>query len=108
MHRHGSNGGRRRAVPRGRTLAKLLPGSPASGEKNGYGFTLTKTPGGFTGNANPKVFGESDGRTFYIDEDGIVPQNWAPTPAAATSPEVKWKEPGRHTNSTCELGLETF
>lgn len=27
MHRHGSNWGRRRGVSRGRTLAKLIPGS---------------------------------------------------------------------------------
>ncbi|HKE28974.1 MAG TPA: hypothetical protein VKB88_41775 [Bryobacteraceae bacterium] len=56
-------------------------------------------------NANPKVFGETGGRSLSIDEDGIVRQNWGPAPAAATSPGIKWKEQGRHTNSTCELGL---
>jgi prepilin-type N-terminal cleavage/methylation domain-containing protein len=74
------------AGPKG---AKLIPGSLATGEKNGYVFTLTKLPGGFTVNATPKVFGKNGRRTFFIDEDGIVRQNWGPEPATATSPEIK-------------------
>jgi len=73
----------------GPQAAKLIPASLASGEKNGYLFTLTKTPGGFAVNANPKVFGKSGRRTFYTDEDGVIHQNWGPGPATAASPEIK-------------------
>jgi type II secretory pathway pseudopilin PulG len=69
--------------------AKIIPATLASGEKNGYLFTLTKTASGFAANANPKQFGGSGRRTFYIDEDGVLHQNWSAEPATANSPEVK-------------------
>ena len=71
----------------GPQAAKLIPASLASGEKNGYLFAVVKTPGGFSVNANPKVYGKNGRRTFYIDEEGVVHQNWGPAPAA--SPELK-------------------
>ena len=73
----------------GPRAAKLLPASLASGEKNGYVFSVTKTAGGFYANATPKVFGKNGRRTFYIDEDGVVHQNWGEAPASAGSPEIK-------------------
>jgi len=69
--------------------AKLIPGSLASGEKDGYVFTLHRTPEGYAINANPKSFGRNGRRTFYLDQDGILHQNWGPAPASATSPELK-------------------
>lgn len=69
--------------------AKLLPSSLTGGEKNGYLFTLIKTPGGFSVNANPKVFGKHGSRTFYIDDDGVLRQNWGPEPATVASSEIK-------------------
>ena len=69
--------------------AKLLPATLTGGEKNGYIFTLTKRPGGYVVNANPKVFGKTGNRTFYIDEDGGVRQNLGPEPATVNSPEMK-------------------
>ncbi|HEV2687899.1 MAG TPA: prepilin-type N-terminal cleavage/methylation domain-containing protein [Bryobacteraceae bacterium] len=69
--------------------AGLIPASLASGEKNGYVFALALIPGGYTVNANPKVFGKTGRRTFYLDQDGIVHQNWGPEPATASSPELK-------------------
>jgi type IV pilus assembly protein PilA len=69
--------------------AKLIPASLAYGEKNGYVFTVTRTNTGFAANANPKAFGRNGRRTFYIDEDGVVHQNWGAEPATANSPEAK-------------------
>ena len=69
--------------------AKLIPASLASGEKNRYVFILTKTPGGFMVNANPKVFGRDGDRTFYIVQDGVVHQNRGAAPADANSPEIQ-------------------
>jgi type IV pilus assembly protein PilA len=73
----------------GPDAAQLLPGSLASGEKNGYLYTLAVTPSGYSLNANPKVFGTSGRRTFYLDQDGIVHQNWGQAPATVESPEFK-------------------
>lgn len=69
--------------------AKLIAASLASGERNGYQFTLSKTASGFTINANPKVFDRDGSRTFCIDEEGVLRQNWSRNPATVNSPEVK-------------------
>ena len=73
----------------GPQAAKLIPASLASGERNGYLFSTTLTPAGFIVHANPKVFGGTGRRTFYIDQDGVVRQNWGVEPATDQSPEVK-------------------
>jgi len=73
----------------GPQAASLIPASLASGEKDGYLFVLALSPAGFSVNANPKVFGGTGRRTFYLDQDGIVHQNWGQEPASATSPEFK-------------------
>lgn len=69
--------------------AHLIPSALASGEKNGYLFAMNSTPGGYTLNAIPKTFGTTGRRTFYLDQDGIVHQNWGQEPASADSPEFK-------------------
>src|SRR5690242_14852435 len=48
--------------------ARLIPSSLASGEKDGFKFTMTASPNGFAINANPKVYGETGRRTFYSDQ----------------------------------------
>jgi type IV pilus assembly protein PilA len=73
----------------GTSAANLIPASLASGEKDGYLFTLTSTPGGFEVNANPKVFGSTGRRTFYSDESGLIHQNWGQEPATVQSPELR-------------------
>src|ERR1700687_2856187 len=72
----------------GPQAAHLIPASLASGEKDGYLFTMTVTPAGYSVNANPKVFGSTARRTFYLDQDGIVHQNWGREPASANSEEI--------------------
>jgi type IV pilus assembly protein PilA len=69
--------------------AALIPPSLASGEKDGYIFMVSKTAAGFSINANPKTFPKNGRRTFYLDQDGILHQNWGPDPATANSPDVK-------------------
>jgi type IV pilus assembly protein PilA len=73
----------------GRTVANLIPASLASGDKDGYVFTMIPTTAGFAVNANPKVFGSTGRRTFYTDENGVVHQNWSREPATAGSPEIR-------------------
>jgi hypothetical protein len=69
--------------------SNLIPSSLASGEKDGYLFRMTLTPGGFAVNANPKVFGSTGRRTFYLDQNGVVRQNWGQEAATINSPELK-------------------
>jgi prepilin-type N-terminal cleavage/methylation domain-containing protein len=73
----------------GPQAADLIPASLSSGDKDGYTFSLTATPSGYTVNANPKVFNTSGRRTFYADQSMSIHQNWTAEPANATSPELK-------------------
>ncbi|HLG99721.1 MAG TPA: prepilin-type N-terminal cleavage/methylation domain-containing protein [Bryobacteraceae bacterium] len=75
----------------GPQAADLIPGSLASGEKDGYVFTLTATPQGYTVNANPKVYNSSGRRTFYSDQTMTIHQNWSAEAANASSPEFGGK-----------------
>ena len=72
----------------GPEAAGLISGSLASGESSGYVFTLTGTPSGYTVIAVPKVFGTTGRRTFFLDQSGIIRQNWGQEPATVTSPEA--------------------
>ncbi|HEX4595351.1 MAG TPA: prepilin-type N-terminal cleavage/methylation domain-containing protein [Bryobacteraceae bacterium] len=73
----------------GPSAADLIPGSLAGGDKDGYTFSLTATPSGYTLNVNPKVFNSSGRRTFYSDQNMIIHQNWTAEAANASSPEMK-------------------
>lgn len=73
----------------GPQAANLIPASLASGEKDGYLFSISLTPIGFNANANPRIFGGTGRRTFFLDQDGTVHQNWGQEPASLSSPEFK-------------------
>ena len=73
----------------GPQAADLIPGALSTGDKDGYLFTMTATPSGYTLNANPKVFNTSGRRTFFTDQNGLIHQNWSAEPANASSPEFK-------------------
>jgi type IV pilus assembly protein PilA len=73
----------------GASAADLIPGSLASGEKDGYTFVLAATPSGYSLIVNPKVYNSSGRRTFYSDQNMIIHQNWSAEPANASSPEMK-------------------
>jgi type IV pilus assembly protein PilA len=73
----------------GPQAADLIPASLASGDKDGYTFTLTATPSGYTLNANPKRFNTDGRRTFYTDQNGQIHQNWSAEAANASSPDFK-------------------
>jgi type IV pilus assembly protein PilA len=73
----------------GPQAADLIPSALAVGDKDGYVFTMTATPSGYTLNANPKVFNTSGRRTFFTDQNGLIHQNWSAEAANASSPEFK-------------------
>jgi type IV pilus assembly protein PilA len=73
----------------GPQAADLIPSALSVGDKDGYTFTMTATPSGYTLNANPKVFNTSGRRTFYTDQNGLIHQNWSAEAANASSPEFK-------------------
>ena len=75
--------------PAGSQAADLISKSLASGEKDGYVFTLAATATGYTINASPKVYNNNGRRSFYSDETLLIRQSWSQEPANASSPELK-------------------
>jgi type IV pilus assembly protein PilA len=75
----------------GPQAADLIPSSLATGEKDGYVFTLTATPQGYTVTANPKVYNSTGRRTFFSDQSMTIHQNWSAEAANASSPEFGGK-----------------
>lgn len=73
----------------GPQAADLIPATLSGGDKDGYTFTLTGTPSGYSLTAVPKVFNTNGRRTFYSDQNMIIHQNWSAEPATANSPELK-------------------
>jgi type IV pilus assembly protein PilA len=73
----------------GPASSDLIPEDLALGEKQGYKFTLTATPGGYIVNGNPVAFGTSGSRTFYSDQSMVIRQNFGQEPATAASPTFK-------------------
>jgi len=69
----------------GPAAADLIQEDLASGEKQGYKFILSATPGGYIINAAPVAFGTSGSRTFYSDQSMTIRQNFGQEPATATS-----------------------
>jgi type IV pilus assembly protein PilA len=68
--------------------ADLISGDMASGEKQGYRFTVTGTPSGYTITAVPIAFGSTGSRTFFSDQSLVVRENYGQEPATANSREV--------------------
>ena len=58
------------------SAADLISGDLASGDKQGYKFTLAGTPTGYTISAIPAVFGSTGSRTFYSDQSLVVRENY--------------------------------
>jgi hypothetical protein len=73
----------------GRSAADLIPGTLASGDKDGYTFTLIATPSSYSLNVNPRVYNRTGRRAFYSDQNMIIHQNWSAEPAKASSPELR-------------------
>jgi prepilin-type N-terminal cleavage/methylation domain-containing protein len=72
----------------GPAAADLIGGDLATGTKQGYVFTMSATPGGYTVNANPVTFNSTGRRTFYTDQSLVKRENWGQEPASATSKEI--------------------
>ena len=70
------------------SAAELIAGDLASGEKQGYKFTLTGTPGGYAITAVPSAFGSTGSRTFFSDQSLVIRENYGQEPATANSREV--------------------
>jgi type IV pilus assembly protein PilA len=69
--------------------ADLIQEDLATGEKQGYKFTITAAPGGYVVNANPIAFGTNGSRTFWSDQSMTIRQNFTAEPANATSQMFK-------------------
>src|SRR5579864_696097 len=73
----------------GPQAADLIQEDLATGEKQGYKFTITATPGGYVINASPIAFGNTGSRTFWSDQSMGIRQNFGQEPATANSPMFK-------------------
>jgi len=70
------------------SAADLISSELASGEKQGYRFTLAGTGPGYSITAAPTAFGSTGSRTFYSDQSLVIRENHGPEPATANSREV--------------------
>ena len=68
--------------------ADLIGNDLAQGEKSGYKFTMTGSPGGYVINATPITYGSSGSRTFFSDQSMVIRENYGQEPATATSKEL--------------------
>ncbi|MBS1855117.1 MAG: hypothetical protein JST11_07115 [Acidobacteria bacterium] len=73
----------------GPDAAGLIPRSLASGEKDGYLFRVSLRGAAFEAWARPKELNVTGRRAFYIDDNGVVHQNWGREDATAESPEIQ-------------------
>jgi prepilin-type N-terminal cleavage/methylation domain-containing protein len=69
--------------------ADLIGNDLASGEKQGYRFTVTGNAGGYVVNANPVVYGTSGDKSFFSDQTMTIHENDGPEPATAQSKEMR-------------------
>jgi type IV pilus assembly protein PilA len=67
----------------------LIPSDLATGEKQGYRFTLTGNQAGYTINAIPVAYGTTGSRTFFSDQSMVVRENYGQEPATAQSKEIR-------------------
>ena len=70
------------------TSADLISSDLASGEKQGYRFTLKPIPTGYTVKAVPIASRSPRSRTFFSDQSLVIRENYGPEPAAVNSREV--------------------
>jgi type IV pilus assembly protein PilA len=68
--------------------ADILQSDLASGEKQGYKFTMTANGGGYQISAVPDTFGVTGSRTFYSDQTMTIRENDTQEPATASSKEL--------------------
>lgn len=72
----------------GPSSADLIMADLASGEKQGYKFTVTGTQGGYIVQAQPVTYGSSGRKSFYSDQTMVIRENDGPEPATASSREM--------------------
>ena len=68
--------------------ADIIQSDLASGEKQGYKFTLTTNAGRYQIVAVPDTFGVTGSRTFFSDDTMVIRENNGPEPATASSKEL--------------------
>jgi type IV pilus assembly protein PilA len=75
--------------PAGPAGADLIGRDLSEGVKQGYKFTVTGIPGGYTVSAVPENYGSSGSRTFFSDQTMVIRENYGPEPATVNSKELR-------------------
>ena len=71
------------------SVAAVVSGDLAAGQKSGYVFTVAASKEGYTISAVPQIFGQTGRRTFFSDQTMAIRENWGSEPATAQSKEIK-------------------
>ena len=71
------------------SAADLIGDDLSGGEKSGYKFTLTATPGGYAIHAEPVAFNSRGSHTFYSDQTLVIRENLGPESATSNSKELR-------------------
>jgi type IV pilus assembly protein PilA len=69
--------------------ADLVDAVMASGSKQGYKFTLTGTPGGYTIIGVPDSYNGTGSKTLFSDQSMVIHEHYGPEPATAQDPIMK-------------------
>jgi type IV pilus assembly protein PilA len=80
------------------SAAGLIEGDLAGGDKGGYRFTLTATPGGYAISAAPDRYGVSANRTYFSDQGMRIHVHHGPEPATVNDPLQGETAPPRQSN----------
>ena len=70
------------------SAADLIGNDLSNGTKQGYKYTLTGSPSGYTVLAVPETFGTTGSKTFYSDQTMVIRENDGPEPATVNSREI--------------------
>lgn len=68
------------------SMRELGPGELATGEKDGYRFTLTATPAGYSILAVPDQYGVSGTKSYFSDQSMRIHVHIGPEPATVNDP----------------------
>ena len=71
------------------SAADMIDSNLASGKKQGYVYTVSGSPSGYTVLAVPALYNTDGSRTLYSDQTMTVHEHYGPEPATPQDPESK-------------------
>jgi type IV pilus assembly protein PilA len=69
--------------------ADLIGSDLSNGIKQGYKFTVSGTPGGYTVLAVPETYGTTGTKTLFSDQTMVIHEHYGPEPATDQDPVMR-------------------